>query len=369
MTSPDPRDSLPERDIRPVAPLPRARLTGTGIAIICGVFGAGLFFVLDSNRKAPAATPSGQLQGSIASPPPLVVPRAAPEAPDIEDGAIVEPAGPSAMPYPPQPTFAQSPAPSYAPVYSSPAPPVEEARLAPARAVKMASSSTDDAVLLMDISPGDVRVSNATAGGAAPTAEQPAADEQAVRASVIRNRSSLVPQGTLIAAVLETPVHSSRAGLSRAVVSKDVRGFDSTRILIPRGSRLIGEAQGGTQAGQKRVLVNWTRLIRPDGVAIRIGSPAADRLGGAGIKGSVNSHFFERFGNAVLQSALQIGINRASRNVNDSIYLNLPNQAGNAVSQIPIFNPPTGPSISIAQGTEISIFVAKDLDFGAVGAR
>ncbi|WP_164040702.1 TrbI/VirB10 family protein, partial [Serratia marcescens] len=88
--------------------------------------------------------------------------------------------------------------------------------------------------------------------------------------------------------------------------------FDGTRVLIPRGSRLIGEYGSDTETGQKRMLVNWIRLIRPDGATIAIGSPATDPLGQGGIRASVNSHFFERFAGAILQSALDVGVNLAA---------------------------------------------------------
>ena len=62
--------------------------------------------------------------------------------------------------------------------------------------------------------------------------------------------------GAVIAAVLETPLNSDRPGLARAVVSKDARSFDGTRVLIPRGSRLIGEfkADANPRCGGSRHL-------------------------------------------------------------------------------------------------------------------
>jgi len=63
--------------------------------------------------------------------------------------------------------------------------------------------------------------------------------------------------------VLETAFDSTRPGLARALVQSDVRGFDGSRVLIPRGSRLIGEYRSDVAPGQHRALVNWTRLIRP----------------------------------------------------------------------------------------------------------
>ena len=135
----------------------------------------------------------------------------------------------------------------------------------------------------------------------------------AARAGMFANRGTTVPQGTLIPAVLETALDSTRPGFARAIVSRDVRGFDGSRVLIPRGSRLIGEYRSDVQPGQHRALVNWTRLIRPDGVTIAIGSPAADTLGGGGIRANVNSHFFARFAGAILQSVLDVGVNLAGR--------------------------------------------------------
>ncbi len=84
------------------------------------------------------------------------------------------------------------------------------------------------------------------------------------------NRATTVPQGTLISAVLETAFDSTRTGFARALVQRDIRGFDGTQVLIPRGSRLIGEYATDNAPGQKRAMIAWSRLIRPDGITIEI---------------------------------------------------------------------------------------------------
>jgi type IV secretion system protein VirB10 len=179
-----------------------------------------------------------------------------------------------------------------------------------------------------------------------------------------------MPVGTLIPAVLETPIDTSRPGLVRAVVSRDARGFDGSRVLVPRGSRLIGEYQSDVRPGQNRVLVTWVRLIRPDGVAIQLGSPTADRLGGAGVPGRVNSFFFQRFAAAVLQSALTIGVNVASRPGNGSVIVGLPaSQVGNSIGQGLIPGNDLQPKITVKQGAALNVFVAHDLDFSGTGGR
>jgi type IV secretion system protein VirB10 len=189
-----------------------------------------------------------------------------------------------------------------------------------------------------------------------------------VRSGIFANRSTTVPQSTLIPAVLETAFDSRRPGFARAVVSRDVRGFDGSRILIPRGTRLTGEYRSDIQQGQKRALINWTRLIRPDGVTIALGSPTADTLGRGGVRGKYNSHFLERFSSAILQSALDIGANVASRSAAGGVVVALPGSTqnvGQSFQQGRIV-----PTLTVKAGTSIGVFVARDLDFsGSEGRR
>ncbi|WP_241213225.1 TrbI/VirB10 family protein [Sphingomonas sp. ABOLE] len=186
-------------------------------------------------------------------------------------------------------------------------------------------------------------------------------------AGVLASRTLTVPQGTLIPAVLETALDSTLPGLARAVVSSDVRGFDGTKVLIPRGSRLIGEYAANVESGQNRMLVNWLRLIRPDGVTIAIGSPAADPVGRGGVRAQVNSHFFERFSGAILQSALDVGVNLASRSANSPVIVALPGTAG-SIRQTTTPNQ-VRPTLKVRPATSISVFVARDLDFTGVEDR
>ncbi|WP_235523447.1 TrbI/VirB10 family protein [Sphingobium sp. Leaf26] len=352
----DPRSELDERDVGPIVRKPSAGLSGIAIAGICAVLGLCLFLILDGNRRKSdeANRRPVTVEAVLASPQPLALPLAPPVS-IIADAPVAEPMTGAAPPMQ-QPVDRQPSAPS-SPTYSQPMPP----QLAAEQAVPRPKREGNDSPLIIDLASGDGLGNAASAAGAA-------GDDQAVRASVIRNRANLVPQGSMINAVLETPIDSRRPGLVRAVVSRDARGFDGTRVLIPRGSRLIGEAAGDAKAGQRRVLVTWTRLIRPDGVAIRIGSPAADVLGGAGIRGKVNNHFIERFGNAVLQSALTIGVNIASRPRSNSVIVGLPGQIG-ATGQNLLPNVDLAPTIKVASGAEISVFVARDLDFSGTGLR
>ncbi len=194
------------------------------------------------------------------------------------------------------------------------------------------------------------------------------ATPDATRAYQMRNLTRMVTQGAVIPAVLETAIDSDLPGGVRAIVSRDVKGFDGSRVLIPRGSHLIGQYKSAVAIGQTRAFVIWTRLITPQGVSIDIGSPAADQLGRGGLSGEVDSHFFRRFGASILLSVLTTGLQAAAANGGGDVALIIgsPTQA-NRVAEIALQKQIDIPvTIRVKQGTPLQVFVARDLDFSGV---
>ena len=191
-------------------------------------------------------------------------------------------------------------------------------------------------------------------------------ETSSVRSTVMADPANTVVQGTLIPAVLETAIQSDLPGFARAVVSQDVRSFDGSKILVPRSSRLIGEYKGGISAGQKRVYLMWTRLVRPDGVSIALASPAVDSAGQTGIGGKVNDHFLQRFGSAILLSLL--GSVSALGTGGATIVMGAGGQS--AASVAAQHDGQRAPTIRVMQGEPIQVFTARDLVFGSTdGAK
>ncbi|MDB5692759.1 MAG: virB10 [Alphaproteobacteria bacterium] len=355
-----------EASVRPVVALRRAGPSGLALGLTAIVAGAILFGVLDAQRRS-LSQPSVRMRAADAAqtaaspPPPLYIPPPPPPvqvvAPVVEPVAPPRPVPPPPPP-PPQIVYVPQPAPQV--IQQQPQPPprgntggpalVIDTTSAPASAPGTGISGPGDV-------PGNVAglLGTVSAGGR-------------VRAGAFANRSATVQQGTLIPAVLETAFDSTRPGLARAIVSRDIRGFDGTRILIPRGSRLVGEYRTDAATGQKRAMINWSRLIRPDGTTIAIGSPAADTLGRGGIRAHVNSHFFERFAGALLQTALDVGASLGSRAATGNVILALPGSTTSFASPL-IQTNRIVPTLTVAAGTSISVFVAHDLDFSGGESR
>jgi type IV secretion system protein VirB10 len=184
-----------------------------------------------------------------------------------------------------------------------------------------------------------------------------AGEVTAARAVKLRNPKTTVPQGALIAAVLETAINSDLPGFARAVVSRDVLSFDGTKVLIPRGSRLIGQYRSEVAIGQSRAFVVWTRLLRPDGVSVQLASPATDTLGRAGLAGKVDRHYLQRYGPALLSTAVSAALD--NRQSNQLVIGTAQNSAGSGLASGEAIKP----TVIVKQGTAIQVFVARDLDF------
>jgi type IV secretory pathway VirB10-like protein len=284
---------------------------------------------------------------------------------------------PVAQVTPPAPTpvlVAAAPPPPPAPILVQAAPPQPLPQVAPA-------PDTRSPAMVVDFSQapaaGTLTTTVAQAGGpgAAAADDKLSPDERfsakvgnsnvdVAHSSRLRDLSHTAPQGTIIPAVLETAINSDLPGFVRAVVSRDVRGFDGTTVLIPRGSKLVGQYRSGVALSQTRAFVVWSRVLTPEGVSIDIGSPGIDQLGRGGIEGETDTHFFERFGSAILLSVMGAGLNALTeRDSNTAIIIGSSQQASQVASIALQKNIDIPVTIKVAQGTPLQVFVTRDLDF------
>ncbi|CAN7571605.1 type IV secretion system protein VirB10 [Pararhizobium sp. LjRoot255] len=207
--------------------------------------------------------------------------------------------------------------------------------------------------------------------------------DRSAKARQIGRLDAMIPEGTLIPGLLETAINSDLPGQIRAIVSRDVYSFDGRRVLIPTGTRLIGEYQSEVTRGQKRIFVIWTRLLRDDGVSIRLNSIGTDSLGRSGLTGLVDNKWRERFGSAILLSIVGAGSSyltgygsgqfsssgdgetdsdRAAELARETIAQTFSGMANQALAE----NLKIPPTISVHQGERIFVNVRQDLDFSAM---
>lgn len=179
----------------------------------------------------------------------------------------------------------------------------------------------------------------------------------------------VVQAGTVIAAALVTGIRSDLPGTISAQVTEHVYDTPTGRyLLIPQGSRLIGEYDSDIAFGQDRVLLVWTRLIFPDGQSIVLERlSASDPSGYAGLQDSVDRHWGRLFIAAGLSTLINAGGAFQGDDEDDvarAIRESFQDQSADIGSRIINRELGVAPTLTIRPGFPLRIIVQRDLVLG-----
>ena len=177
-------------------------------------------------------------------------------------------------------------------------------------------------------------------------------------------------QGSIISAVMLTNLNTDLPGPILAQTSENV--FDNKtgqNLLIPQGSKLIGEYSPNVSNGQTRAQIVWTRIIFPNTESVTLGRMiGVDQRGTSGYQGTVNNHYGRLAGGIVLSTLLNTGMAMTNQNTNPhdfSAKRALLNSAGNSVSttagKLVDKALDVQPTIEVKSGSRVNVFVSQDL--------
>ncbi|TQM17370.1 type IV secretion system protein VirB10 [Pseudoxanthomonas sp. 3HH-4] len=214
--------------------------------------------------------------------------------------------------------------------------------------------------------------------GAAPEATPAAKAEDMTSAKPLYNPNTLLIRGTYIRCVLESRVITDVPGYTSCVVTEPVYSVNGKRLLLPRGSKVMGSYNSDAIIGERAAIV-WDRITTPTGMDVNMRSPGTDMLGAAGNPGHYSAHWAQRISSALLISMLSDAFKYAGAKhgpqetsiVNGAIVQN-PYESNTARTMERLANmaldrnmarPPT---VTINQGTIVNVYVARDVDFSAV---
>jgi type IV secretion system protein VirB10 len=178
----------------------------------------------------------------------------------------------------------------------------------------------------------------------------------------------------VIAAALITGIRSDLPGQITAQVTENVYDSPTGRILlVPQGTRLIGQYDNGVGFGQRRVLLVWNRLIMPNGRSIVLErQPGADAEGYAGIEDGVDYHWGELFKAAALSTLLSIGANTGSSSGESDLLSAIRDGASDSIGQtgrqIVQRQLNIAPTLTIRPGFPVRVIVTRDLVLEPYGA-
>ena len=115
----------------------------------------------------------------------------------------------------------------------------------------------------------------------------------------------LLFEGTILETVLINRLDGSFAGPVECLLSTDVSSNDRQHLLIPAGSKLLGETKKVDTFGQSRLAVVFHRVIMPDGYSVSLDQfKGLNQIGDTGLRDQVNNHYARIFGVSLAIGAL-----------------------------------------------------------------
>jgi type IV secretion system protein VirB10 len=188
-----------------------------------------------------------------------------------------------------------------------------------------------------------------------------AADRVAAPAS-----PNILQAGAVISAALITGIRSDLPGQITAQVTENIYDSPTGRILlVPQGTRVIGQYDSNVQFGQSRVLLVWNRLIFPNGRSIVLErQPGADAEGYAGLQDGVDYHWWDLAKAAGLSTLLSVGAELAT-NDDDRLIQAIRNGGQDTINdagqQIIRRQLTIAPTLTIRPGFPVRVIVTRDL--------
>lgn len=180
-----------------------------------------------------------------------------------------------------------------------------------------------------------------------------------------------VKAGTVIPAALLTAINSDLPGEIIAQVTEPVYDHVTGRtVLIPQGSRLIGQYDSQIAYGQERALIAWNRIVMPNGRSINIGSmEGADLTGASGLHDRVDDHFWQLAKGIVLSTVFSVGAasaQDASTRSSGGLVINsagtgVANEATQVGQEITTRDLNRQPTITVRAGWPLRVLVNKDM--------
>jgi type IV secretion system protein VirB10 len=318
---------------------------------------------LTGNSTLPPIKPKPALEPAQYDPATVIAPTLA--------GAASDPNAPIALGEPTVPAIGPQPAPTQG------QPAAQQHQTSPAEALREAARRSSLIAYGGERDSGNAGVRTSDYGDAANARRQPSLPatnldtlRQAsaigqAQARPLPDRNFLITAGSFIPCVLQSAMDSSQPGYVSCIVPRNVYSDNGRVVLMEKGTKIVGEYQGGLNRGQYRLFVLWTRAVTPRGIAIDVTSPATDALGRGGMDGRVDNFFWQRFGTALLFSLVEDAATVGSEAVGNSAS-NTTRVPSDAASTILQQNSQIRPVLRKNQGEDVGITVAQDFDFSTV---
>ncbi len=174
-------------------------------------------------------------------------------------------------------------------------------------------------------------------------------------------------EGTILETVLINRLDGGFAGPVECLLSTDVYSNDRQHLLIPAGSKLLGETKKVDTFGQTRLAVVFHRLLMPDGYSVSLDQfKGLNQIGDTGLRDQVTNHYLRIFGVSLAIGAIGAvaeGGTASSLNASSSDLMRQGFAQGTAQSSAQILDKFLNimPTVTIREGHRVKVYLSGDL--------
>ncbi len=174
-------------------------------------------------------------------------------------------------------------------------------------------------------------------------------------------------EGTVLETVLINRLEGQFSGPVECMLSTDVYSHDRQHLLIPAGTKLLGETRKVDNSGQTRLAVVFHRLIMPDGYSVNLDQfKGLDQIGDTGLRDQVNNHYLRIFGVSLAIGALgavaQAGTGSAlTASGSDLMRQGFASSTAQSSAQILDKFLNIMPTVTIREGHRVKVYLSGDL--------
>jgi type IV secretory pathway VirB10-like protein len=186
-------------------------------------------------------------------------------------------------------------------------------------------------------------------------------------ANAAAGKTYVLFEGTILETVLINRLDGGFAGPVECLLSTDVYSNDRQHLLVPAGSKLLGETKKVDALGQTRLAVVFHRVVMPDGYSVSLDQfKGLNQIGDTGLRDQVNNHYLRIFGVSLAVGALgavaQAGT-AGSLNASSSDLMRQGFAASTAQSSAQILDKFLNimPTVTIREGHRVKVYLSGDL--------
>ncbi len=186
-------------------------------------------------------------------------------------------------------------------------------------------------------------------------------------ANAAAGKTYVLFEGTILETVLINRLDGGFAGPVECLLSTDVYSNDRQHLLIPAGSKLLGETKKVDTFGQTRLAVVFHRVLMPDGYSVSLDQfKGLNQIGDTGLRDQVNNHYLRIFGVSLAIGAIGAvaeGGTAGSLNASSTDLMRQGFAQSTAQSSAQILDKFLNimPTVTIREGHRVKVYLSGDL--------